>query len=73
MGGGSRPQGPLSGELLPTYHTIEATTEKQATRKRDELIVRLEIEGGAVGSSITLRDFMHSYLDVREKDGIAEL
>ena len=39
---------PLTGELLPTYHTVEAATKKQAKKKRDELIVRLELESGAV-------------------------
>ncbi|MBQ9002253.1 MAG: site-specific integrase [Eggerthellaceae bacterium] len=63
---------PLTGELLPSYHTIVAPTEKQARKKRDELIVKLELEGGAVGANITLSEFMLTYLDVREKDGTLE-
>ncbi len=32
---------PLTGELVPSYHTVTARTEKQAMKRRDELILDL--------------------------------
>ena len=57
---------PYTGETVPTYHTVEARTEKQAQRKRDQLILDLEREGGAVGSTINVRDFLDHFLEVKE-------
>lgn len=56
---------PLSGEDVPTYHTIEAKTRRQAERARDELIVQLEMEGFAVTSNMTILQFMESFLDYK--------
>ena len=36
---------PITGEQVRSFHTIEAKTEKQAERKRDELILELERKG----------------------------
>ena len=41
------PKDPLTGELVPSYHTVTARTEKQAMKRRDELILDLERKGGA--------------------------
>ncbi|MBQ9002444.1 MAG: site-specific integrase [Eggerthellaceae bacterium] len=57
---------PYTGESIRTYHTVEARTEKQAQRKRDQLILDLEREGGAVGSTINVRDFLDHFLEVKE-------
>ena len=41
-----------------TFHTVGAKTKKGAEKARDALIFRLESDGGAVGSSMTVREFM---------------
>ena len=41
---------PITGELVPSYHTVTARTEKQAMKRRDELILDLERKGGAYTS-----------------------
>lgn len=53
---------PLTGETETTYHTIKAKTERQAQKKRDELIIELQLNGLAIASEITIKDFMESYL-----------
>ena len=63
---------PLSGEQVPTYHTVEAKTEKQARRKRDELILELDRKGAAATSKITVREFMTAFVDYKEKDATVE-
>ena len=63
---------PLTGEQIRTFHTVEAKTQKQAERKRDELILDLERKGGAVASGITVREFMERFLDYKEKSGTIE-
>ena len=63
---------PLSGEQVPTYHTVEAKTEKQARRKRDELILELERKGAAATSKITVREFMTAFVDYKEKAATVE-
>ena len=39
---------PITGEPTTTYHTITAKTERQAQKRRDELIRELEDRGAAV-------------------------
>lgn len=63
---------PLTGEIVPTYHTVTAKTKKAAEKARDQLIVDLEIKGGAVSTSITLRQFMDSFLAYKESSGTIE-
>ena len=63
---------PLTGEVVPTYHTITAKTKKAAEKARDELIVELEIKGGAVSSSVTVQQFMNSFLAYKEASGTIE-
>lgn len=63
---------PVSGTLERTYHTVQARTLKQAEKARDELIVRLEIEGGAVGSSTTVRQYLDTYVDYKRNSGTIE-
>ena len=55
---------PLSSEQVPTYHTVEAKTEKQAKKKRDELILELERKGAAATSKITVREFMEAFINL---------
>ena len=63
---------PITGEQVRSFHTIEAKTEKQAERKRDELILELERKGAAAGSKMTVREFMSMFLDYKEKAAIVE-
>ena len=63
---------PLTGETVRTYHTIEARTRRQAEKRRDELILDLERKGGALASSLTLRDFLTRFVDYRQESGTIE-
>ena len=49
---------PITGEPTTTYHTITAKTERQAQKRRDELIRELEDRGAAVTSRMTLGEFI---------------
>ena len=48
---------PVTGERLTSYHTVEAKTERQAEKKRDELIMELERKGAAAGSKLLVAEF----------------
>ena len=62
---------PLSGELVSTYHSVEATTLKKAEKARDELILRLEANGDAYDSKMTLSDFLESF--IKYKEGVMQV
>ena len=62
----------ITGEMIPTYHTITAKTKKQAERARDELIMQLELKGGAVGTNTTVREFMEMFLQYKADSGTIE-
>ena len=53
---------PVTGETVRTSRTVGARTKKGAEKARDALIFRLESDGGAVGSSMTVREFMEQFL-----------
>ena len=53
---------PLTGELVPSYHAVEARTEKQAAKKRDEPILDLERKGSAYTSRLTLAEFLEKFI-----------
>lgn len=38
---------PLTGETVPSYHTVEAKTQRKAEKARDELVLDLERRGAA--------------------------
>ena len=63
---------PSTGETVRSYHTIVAKTRKQAEKKRDQLIVDLELKGGAAGSNMTVCEFMDMFLDYKVKSGTIE-
>lgn len=63
---------PMTGETVRTFHTIEAKTEKQAKRKRDELILDLERQGGSLASGLTLSEFMERFVDYKQESGTIE-
>lgn len=55
-----------------TYHTIKAKTEKQARAKRDDLIVELQLNGLAIASQVTIKEFMEAYLKYKEESKTVE-
>lgn len=63
---------PVTGETVRTFHTVDAKTKKGAEKARDALIFRLESDGGAVGSSLTVREFMEQFLRYKEASGTIE-
>ena len=63
---------PVTGEVVRTYHTLVAKTQRQAERARDALIVDLELRGDAVGGGVTVRDFMGAFLSYKEKSSTIE-
>ena len=63
---------PLTGEQVRSYHTVIGKTKRQAERARDELILELELNGGAVGTSYTIRDFLNAFLIYKEESKTIE-
>lgn len=63
---------PITGKKIPTYHTVEGKTRKAAERARDELIFEMERKGGAIGSTVTVKQFMDSFLAYKEASGTIE-
>ena len=63
---------PVTGEVVRTFHTVEGKTHRQAERARDALILELERKGGAVGSSMSVREFMDQFLAYKEGSGTIE-
>jgi len=61
---------PLTGEIVPSYHTVEAKTQRKAEKARDELILDLERKGGAYTSRLTLAEFLERFIQYKE-DGRA--
>ena len=57
---------PLTGELVPSYHTVTARTEKQAMKRRDELILDLERKGGAYTSKLTVAEFIDKFIQYKQ-------
>ncbi len=63
---------PVTGEVVRTFHTVEGKTRRQAERARDALILELERKGGAVGSSMSVRELMEQFLVYKEGSGTIE-
>jgi hypothetical protein len=63
---------PLTGEQVPSYHTVEAKTRKRAEKARDELILDLERKGGAYTSKLTLAEFLDRFIDYKEEGRMVE-
>ena len=56
---------PISGEEVVTYHTVEGKTRNQAVQARCDLIIKLETEGFAVSSDMTIQQFMGCFLEYK--------
>ncbi len=63
---------PVTGRAVTTYHMIEAKTEEQTQKKRNELMLELERRGSAIGTNMTVRDFMAHFMAVKEASGTIE-
>ena len=63
---------PITGEQATTYHTITAKTERQAQKRRDELIRELEDKGAAVTSKMTLGEFVDEFIHYKEEGKAVE-
>ena len=63
---------PLSGEIVPSYHTVEATTQRKAEKARDELIRELERKGSAHMSKLTLGEFLDEFVRLKEEGKLVE-
>lgn len=63
---------PMTGESLTTYHTVTAKTKRAAERARDELIMQLELQGGAIGSNMTVQEYMDAFLLYKQYSGTVE-
>ena len=63
---------PITGEVARTFHSVEGKTKRQAQKARDELILELERKGGAVGTTMTVRQFLDHFLGYKEESGTIE-
>ena len=63
---------PVAGKAVTTYHMIGAKTEKQTQKKRNELMLELERKGSAIGTNMTVHDFMARFMAVKEASGTIE-
>jgi hypothetical protein len=63
---------PVTGEVVRAYHTLVAKTQRHAERARDTLILELERKGGAVDSSMSVREFMNQFLAYKEGSSTKE-
>lgn len=63
---------PLSGKSIRTFHTVGGKTLKAAERARDELIIELEVKGGAFGTNVTIAQFMEAFINYKEMSGTVE-
>ena len=62
----------LSGDHVPSCHTVEAKTQRQVGWRRDELIMELELEGAAADTNMTIREFLDNFLEYKERAAIIE-
>lgn len=60
---------PVTGETARTSRTVGAKTKKGAEKAHDALIFGLGSDGGAVGSSMTVREFMEQFPRYKEASG----
>lgn len=63
---------PVTGETARTSRTVDAKTKKGAEKARGALIFGLGSDGGAVGSSMTVREFMEQFPRYKEASGTIE-
>ncbi len=63
---------PFTSKTERTFHTVEARTLRTAERARDELIMELEQQGGAIGRNLTIAQFMDAFLSYKAASGTVE-
>lgn len=65
-------QRPNPGATVRSFHTIMGKTKRQAEKARDALIVKLELRGSAVGTWVTVKEFLDTYLYYKEASRTVE-
>ena len=63
---------PLTGEAVRSYHTVTARTEKQAERKKNDLIRLLDSQGLAAGTRMTIAELADSFIEYKANSGTVE-
>ncbi|MBQ9001492.1 MAG: site-specific integrase [Eggerthellaceae bacterium] len=63
---------PLTGESVRSYHTVTARTEKQAERKKNDLIRLLDSQGLAAGTRMTIAELADSFIEYKANSGTVE-
>lgn len=56
---------PVTSATETTYHTVEGKTRNQAEQARNDLIVKLELEGFCASSDMTVSQFMQAFLEYK--------
>lgn len=54
---------PVTGKAVTTYHM---ENRKADQKERNELMLELERKGSAIGTNMTVRDFMAHFMAVKE-------
>lgn len=57
---------------MRSYHTVTARTEKQAERKKNELIRLLDSQGLAAGTRMTIGELADSFIEYKANSGTVE-
>ncbi|MDO4890017.1 MAG: tyrosine-type recombinase/integrase [Coriobacteriaceae bacterium] len=63
---------PATGEPVRTFHTVRGKTKRQAEKARNDLILALERKGGAVGTHLTVAEFVKMFVDAKAASGTIE-
>ncbi len=56
---------PITNATETTYHTVAGKTRNQAEQARNDLIVKLELEGFCTSSYMTVSQFMQAFLEYK--------
>ena len=62
----------LSGEIVRSFHTVKARTEKQALKRKDELIRDLDDRGLSAGTKMTISELADLYIEYKAESGTIE-
>lgn len=56
---------PITNAIETTYHTVEGKTRNQAEQARNDLIIKMELEGFCASSDMTVYQFMQTFLEYK--------
>ncbi len=63
---------PLSGEFVRSFHTVKARTEKQAQKRKNELIRELDDRGLSAGTKMTISELADLFIEYKADSGTIE-